>query len=191
MRGFRRTLFLSHLGMVALTVLLLLVVFRNFAPTYFSGLMRERLMSHAAYARNAIGQKITDDGFDLYLTKQALAKIQRDLRQYARDNQIRVIVASRDLRVLSDSVWDSETSSTRPSQTNAPRNDDIPLYDRIEVRAALQGETYSSPRGSWRDNTLNMTLAMPIRSTRGDGEVIGCVLTSAPIRLLTPDSTLR
>ena len=195
MRGFRRTLFLSHLGLVILTVLLMLVVFRNFAPTYFSGLMRERLMSHAAHARNTIGQKITDDGFDLYLTKPALAKIQRDLRQYANDNQIRILVASRDLRVLSDSGWDdsaptsesaNRTSSTR-SSVYVPSNDDLPLNERIEVRAALQGETYSFSRGSWRDNTLNMTLAMPIRTTRGDGEVIACVLVSAPIRLLTPD----
>lgn len=186
MRGFRRTLFLSHLGMVALTVLLLLVVFRNFAVSYFAGQLRQRLVMNAAHARDTIAPKIIDDGSDLYLKRDDFKVWQQELRQYARDNQIRIVVITRDLQVLTDSGWDEEknrASSTRPA---LPDIEDLELSERVELRAALQGETISVVHGSWRNDSSNMTLAMPIRSIRGDGEVIASVLATAPIRLLTP-----
>lgn len=193
MRGFRRTLFLSHLGLVALTVLLMLVVFRNLAVSYFADQLRQRLLTHAAFARNTVAPKITDDGFSLVLKNEDLRTLQQELRSYARENQIRVVVIGGDFQTLSDSGWGKDQYAP-PSPFGAPSStrsldetyDNLPWSERPEVRAALQGETSDTKRGSWRDVDFDMSVATPIRSTRGDGAVIACVLASAPIRLLSP-----
>ena len=187
MRGFRRTLFLSHLCLVAFTVLLMLVVFRNLAVSHFKEQLRNRLITHAAHARDTMAPKITDDGFDLILLPADVSSLQKELRQYARDNQIRVVIVSSDLHILTDSGWGRGTDNDAyPALQNQSDYEKLALSERTELRAALLGETISVVHGSLRDDSSDMTLAMPIRSTRGDGEVIGCVLATAPIRLLTP-----
>lgn len=210
MRGFRRTLFFSHLGLVVLTILLLLVTFRGLATRYFAEQLRDRLLSNAAWASRTIKPKITDDGFDIYLTQTDLRALQKTLRSYARENHIRLVVVSRDLQVLSDSgsprrKWNSSatdnavssTQSTDATSSDSTTPDNATISDgeiddpevawsaRAEVVAAMQGETISVVKGSWRDTSSSMTLAMPIR-LHANGEVVGCVIASSSILVLTP-----
>ena len=114
MRGFRRTLFFSHLGLVALTVLLLLSLFRQLAVPYVSEQLRNRLSQNAASASRLLQSKINDDGFDVYMTQRDLRDLQKQLRQDAHDNGVRLVIISRDLQVLADSgASDVAASSTR------------------------------------------------------------------------------
>ena len=57
------------------------------------------------------------------------------------------------------------------------------LFDRAEVMLALQGDTNSLVRGTLRGGDMTMSFATPIRPR---GEVIGCVLASAPVLRVTP-----
>jgi hypothetical protein len=104
--------------------------------------------------------------------------LQRELREYAHENHIRLVIVSRDLQVLADSGL-SPDDKNNDVVLEASR----PLNERLEVAAALQGETNWTPLGSWRDPSSSMTLATPIRQ---GGEVIGCVLASSSVLLLTP-----
>lgn len=192
MRGFRRTLFFSHLGLVALTVLLLLFMFRQLAVPYVSEQLRNRLLHNAAAASRLMQTKLNDDGFDVYLTQKDLRELQTQLRQQAQENSIRLVVVSRDLQVLSDSG--APKSSTRSSGNTAIADgalngvvDEtaVSWSARREVKAAMQGETNWNVRGSWRDTSSVMTLGMPIR-LRPNGEIVGCVIAASPVFVLTP-----
>ncbi len=185
MRGFRRTLFFSHLGLVALTVLLLLSLFRQLAVPYVSEQLRNRLLHNVAAASRLMQSKINDDGFDVYVTQHDLLDLQKQLRQTSHENGVRLIVMSRDLQVLADTgIADS---STRTNDNNTPTSDfdsNITWSTRPEVKAAMQGETNWNMKGSWRDSSSAMTLAMPVRM-RPDGQVVGCIVASSPILVWT------
>ncbi|HVF84924.1 MAG TPA: ATP-binding protein [Abditibacteriaceae bacterium] len=191
MRGFRRTLFFSHLGLVALTVLLLLFMFRQLAVPYVSEQLRNRLTHNAAAASRLMQSRISDDGFDVYLTQSDLREVQDRLRQQAQSNGIRLVIISRDLQVLADSSG-SQSSTRTAGETGNTATDNAEADDsnvswstRLEVKVAMQGETNWTVKGSWRDTSSAMTLAMPIRLRR-NGEIVGCVVTSSPIFVLTP-----
>lgn len=193
MRGFRRTLFFSHLGLVALTVLLLLGLFRQVAVPYMSEQLHSRLTHNAAAASRLLQSKITDDGYGVYITKKDLFDLQKQLRQSARDNGVRIVVLSRDLQVMTDtgaqdaSARDTSTSSTRNGDADASSSDfnsNVTWSVRPEVKAALQGETNWSVKGSWRDSSSTMTLARPVR-LRPDGQVVGCIVAASPVLVWT------
>jgi signal transduction histidine kinase len=189
MRGFRRTLFFSHLGLVALTVLLLLFMFRQLAVPYVSEQLRNRLLHNAAAASRLMQNRINDDGFDVYLTPGDLREVQDRLRQQAQANGIRLVIISRDLRVLADTSGAQSSTRTGGETGNTATGDvddsNISWSTRPEVKVAMQGETNWTVKGSWRDTSSSMTLAMPMR-LRGNGEIVGCVVTSSPIFVLTP-----
>ncbi len=188
MRGFRRTLFFSHLGLVALTVLLLLGLFRQLAIPYVSEQLRNRLTHDAASASRLVQSKINDDGFDVYMTQRDLLDLQKQLRQSARDNGIRLVVISRDLQVLADSGADESSTrlpeATLPGDSQTDMSGNITWSARAEVKSAMQGETNWNVKGSWRNWSSAMTLAMPVR-LRPDGQVVGCVVAASPILIWT------
>ena len=196
MRGFRRTLFFSHLGLVALTVLLLLFMFRQVAVPYVSEQLRNRLTHNAAAASRLMQSRINDDGFDVYLTQKDLREVQDRLRQQALSNGIRLVIISRDLQVLADSGGSQSSTRTAGETGNTAAGDavkgngeaddsNVSWSTRLEVKVAMQGETNWTVKGSWRDTSSAMTLGMPIRLKR-NGEIVGCVVTSSPIFVLTP-----
>lgn len=186
MRGFRRTLFFSHLGLVVLTVLLLLGLFRQLAVPYISEQLHSRLTQNAAAANRLMQSKINDDGFDVYITQRDLLDLQKQLRQDARDNGIRLVVISRDLQVLADSGADkSSTRWPESGDVGSDFNSNVTWSARPEVKAAMQGETNWSVKGSWRDASSSMTLARPVRM-RPDGQVVGCIVAASPTLIWTP-----
>lgn len=189
MRGFRRTLFFSHLGLVALTVLLLLSMFRQLAVPYVSEQLRNRLLHNAAAASRLMQSRINDDGFYVNMTPGDLREVQDRLRQQAQANGIRLVIISRDLRVLADTSGAQSSTRTGGETGNTATGDvndsNISWSTRAEVKVAMQGETNWTVKGSWRDTSSSMTLAMPMR-LRGNGEIVGCVVTSSPIFVLTP-----
>jgi signal transduction histidine kinase len=174
MRGFRRTLFLSHLGLVALALLILVVTLRGLVARYFAEQLRDRLITHAAYVRRTVGPILTDEGFAEYLPKSERRNIQRDFRLYAERFGIRIRVISLDTQVLLD---------TGPlPKAHEPLSPGL-VSTRHEVLAALGGETNSEIRGSLLDNSSTMYLAMPVKRK---GTIVGAVLATSPILNFTP-----
>ena len=184
MRGFRRTLFFSHLGLVALTVLLLLSLFRQLAVPYVSEQLRNRLSQNAASASRLLQSKISDNGFDVRIEQRDLLDLQKQLRLDARDNGVRLIIISRDLQVLADTGISQSSTRNPPSKESEDADDSITWSARAEVKAAMQGATTWPMRGSWRDSSLRMTLATPVR-LRAEGQVVGCVVAASPILVWT------
>jgi signal transduction histidine kinase len=174
MRGFRRTLFLSHIGLVALALVLLAVTLRGLVTRYFAEQLRDRLITQAAYVRRTVAPLMHEDGFEPWLTPEGRGELQRDLKEYASRNGIRLRVVSLDTQVLLDTAPDEDDTSTHGVEV---------LFNQKEVRAALGGETNSIIRGNLRDQSSTMYLAMPAKR---DGIVVGCVLATAPVLLLTP-----
>ena len=198
MQGFRRTLFLSHLALVALTLLLLAFAMRGLVERYFAEQLRGQLATHASFARRLVAPAMSEDGFLENLPQSARKKLQKGLRIYARDNDVRLRVISRDTQVLADTGPGSQSLETETASNGVTMRvlggpdlsaqldeglDGRSLFDRAEVMLALQGDTNSLVRGTLRGGDMTMSFATPIRP---HGEVIGCVLASAPVLRVTP-----
>ncbi|HEX8834030.1 MAG TPA: ATP-binding protein [Abditibacteriaceae bacterium] len=173
MHGFRRTLFLSHLGLVALTLLLLAVTLRGLATRFFAEQLRDRLISSSALARTLAAPRMDGDGFDDGVTAAQKREFGRELRRMARRERVRIRLVNRNARTIYDTY---QTTTGTPELGWS-------VGDRGEVIAALQGETNSVVRGSLREGSSEMFLAMPVRR---QGEIVGCVYTTAPVLTLTP-----
>lgn len=199
MHGFRRTLFLSHLGLVALTILVLGFTLRGLATRFFAEQLRDQLISKSAVVRNRVAPLMDDEGFGELSAKQQRT-LQREMRRLARKGGVRVRIINRQAR----SVLDTYTEHSDDARNSGSTNSDTPygassngeslsdtdiapelgwaFVDRPEVLAALQGETNSRVRGNLRAGSSAMFLAMPIRR---EGEVVGCVYLTAPVLTLT------
>jgi signal transduction histidine kinase len=173
MHGFRRTLFLSHLGLVALTLLLLTFTLRGLATRFFAEQLRDRLITQAAFVRGQVAPLLNGDDFipDLPLKEQR--EFEREIKRQAKREGLRIRIINRDARA----IYDTYTEGNRMPELGWS------FGDRPEVTAALQGETLSVVRGLLRDGSSYMFLAMPIRR---DGEIIGCVYANSPVLTLTP-----
>jgi signal transduction histidine kinase len=174
MRGFRRTLFLSHLGLVALTLLVLVVALRGLVSRYFAEQLRDQLITHAAYVRRTVAPNMEDEGFSRTMPREQRRKIQEEFREYAERFGIRIRVISLDTQVLLD---------TGPIRSlHEPIGPGL-ISTRHEVLAALGGETNSEIRGTLAENSSTMFLAMPIKR---EGVIVGAVLSTSPMLNFTP-----
>ena len=182
MHGFRRTLFLSHLGLVALALLLLAVSLRGLATRFFAEQLRDRLISRAAAVRNRVAPHLDGEGWNSDFADKTRKQLERDLRRTALGEGLRIRVVNREARAVFDTY-------AAPGESVSPRNEIVSpelgwsFGDRPEVIAALQGETNSRVRGTLRDGSSAMFLAMPIRR---EGEILGCVYATSPVLALTP-----
>jgi signal transduction histidine kinase len=182
MHGFRRTLFLSHLGLVALALLLLAVSLRGLATRYFAEQLRDRLISRAATVRNRVASHLDGAGWNDDFSDKARKQLESDLRRTAAREGLRIRVVNREARAVFDTL-------AAPGESVSGRNEIVSpelgwsFGDRPEVIAALQGETNSRVRGTLRDGSSAMFLAMPIRH---EGEILGCVYATSPVLALTP-----
>ena len=176
MHGFRRTLFLSHLGLVALTLLVLGFTLRGLATRFFAEQLRDQMISKAASVRNLVAPLLDDEGFRPEVEAREQRALQREMRRMARRDGVRLRLINREAR----SVLDTYTEKSGASET-APELG-WAFVDRPEVLAALQGETNSRVRGTLRNGSSAMFLAMPVRR---EGETIGCIYLTAPVLTLT------
>lgn len=108
MHGFRRTLFLSHLGLVALTLLLLALALRGLVTNFLSAQMHDHLLYHAAApARNQIKNVMDADGFlegraASFRVKRRL--VESDMRRLSRRNNVRLQV----ITIKGATIFDSD-----------------------------------------------------------------------------------
>lgn len=191
MHGFRRTLFLSHLGLVALTLLLLAVTLRGLASKFFEAQLRDQIIiEQAAPVRNLIKNHVNATGFEPKLAAAQLRYLQREIKRRARRGNLRFRLINRDGVLFFDSAAPgvspnaSSGASSRASLSNQPPGASLNLAEWPEVPIALQGDTNSRVRGSLRDGAPLMFVATPIRR---DGIIVGCVHVASPILMLTPN----
>jgi signal transduction histidine kinase len=176
MHGFRRTLFLSHLGLVALTTLLLLFTLRGLATRFFSEQLRDKLLSQSSFVRRLVEPAIDSEGFSSELPPQNVRDLVSEIRNKANTEKLRIRIINRDGK----SILDTYTVKGEAPELGWS------FADRPEVKAALQGETNSVVRGQLRDGSSAMFLAMPVRR---DGEILGCVYTTSAVLIMTPTIT--
>lgn len=108
MHGFRRTLFLSHLGLVALTLLLLALALRGLLADFLAAQMHDHLLYHAAApARNQIKSVMDADGFLEGRSASFRARrrlVENDMRRLARRNNVRLQI----ITVKGETIFDSD-----------------------------------------------------------------------------------
>jgi len=166
------------LGLVVLAIGLLAFTLRGLATRYFAEQLRDRLITRAAAVRTRVAPHLNSEGWSGDFRAKEQRQLERDLRRSARADGIRVRIVNRDAR----SVFD--TYAPRGSSLDTPSPElGWSFRDRPELVAALQGETNTWVRGSLRNGSTAMFLAMPIRR---DGEILGSVYTTSPVLILTP-----
>lgn len=105
MHGFRRTLFLSHLGLVALTLLLLALTLRGLALKFFEAQLRDQIIiEQAAPVRNLIKNHVNATGFDPKLSPAQRRTLQRQIRKRARQGNVHFRLINRDGVLFFDSA---------------------------------------------------------------------------------------